>query len=168
MQTPNIKHCPICTKDLPSSEFGMCRARKDGKNLYCRTCINAKVATSRLALREYKAARKRYLPELIETYDAINGNAKAIFKMSPVEKVRDAIARGFRTQRQIANETKLGKDEIGDALANLLLWTKEVVTRTDGDQRLYFIRGVQEQPKRKDCVLSLSCLGPVIRHERVA
>jgi hypothetical protein len=171
MSDIQLKHCPICTKDLPVSEFGMCRARKDGKNLYCRACINAKVTASRLALKQYKAARKRYLPELITAIDTFDVDAKAIFKMTPVERVRDAINNGFRTQREIAQETKLHKDVIGDALANLLLWTKEIETRIVNDTRQYFIRRADveaEQPQRKDCVLSLSCLGPLIKHERVA
>jgi hypothetical protein len=36
---PDVKHCPICTQELPISEFGICRARKDGRNLYCKSCI---------------------------------------------------------------------------------------------------------------------------------
>src|SRR5215217_3295999 len=97
-----VKHCPICSKDLPVSEFGICRARKDGRNLYCMSCIRQKVAASRLALKEYKAARKRYLPELITATRVIQVNDKEIFKLSPVERVRDAIARGSRTQSEIA------------------------------------------------------------------
>jgi len=94
---------------------------------------------------------------------------RAVFlKSSPVERVREAVQKGARTQSDIAYETKLGKDEIGDALAHLLLWTKEIETKPDGDNRYYFIRQVQEQPKRKDSVLSLSSLGPVMKHERVA
>ena len=52
------KACPICSELLPLSEFGICRARKDGRNLYCKVCIRRKVTDSRRALREYKS-RKR-------------------------------------------------------------------------------------------------------------
>jgi hypothetical protein len=71
-------------------------------------------------------------------------------KLSPVERVRDAIRRGSRTQKEIAQETKLGKDEIGDALANLLLWTHEIRTRVDGNTRLYFLNDVTETPTVDD------------------
>jgi hypothetical protein len=169
MQTPDTKHCPICGKGLPVSEFGICRARKDGRNLYCRTCINAKVTRSRRALKEYKTARKKYQTEIeaqILTEEA--AHVMSFVKLSPVGRVKLAIARGSRTQAEIGRETKLGKDTIGDALAQLLLWTKEIETKSDGDRRYYFMREVPEQPQRKDCVLSLSCFGPVIKHERVA
>ena len=35
--------------------------------------------------------------------------------------------------------TKLGKDEIGDALANLLLWTREIRTQVVDNTRMYFL-----------------------------
>ncbi len=173
---PNVKHCPICSLELPISEFGICRARKDGRNLYCKSCIRQKVTQSRRALKEYKSARKRYISQQVEISELINGDstngthytAKSLSKLSPVERVRDAIRRGSRTQREIAQETKLGKDEIGDALANLLLWTHEIRTQVVDNTRLYFINdavetaGVEEAlrlPARKRNVpSSFSCL----------
>src|SRR5215510_16294349 len=60
------KHCPICAQELPLNEFGVCRARKDGRNLYCKSCIRTKVTESRRALKEYKSARKRYISQQVE------------------------------------------------------------------------------------------------------
>jgi hypothetical protein len=60
--------------------------------------------------------------------------------LSPVERVRDAIRSGPKTQNEILEETKLSKDEIGDALADLLLWLHEVGTHSVGDTRLYFLK----------------------------
>jgi len=144
--SPQVKHCPICSKDLPISEFGICRARKDGRNLYCKSCIRQKVTQSRRALKEYKSARKKYISQQVEIAELLSSDsssghypAKAMSKLSPVERVRDAIRRGSRTQREIAQETKLGKDEIGDALANLLLWTHEIRTQVVNNTRLYFL-----------------------------
>jgi hypothetical protein len=144
---PDIKYCPICAKELPISEFGICRARKDGRNLYCKSCIRNKVTQSRRALKEYKSARKKYIAQQVEMSDLINADnfptsnytAKSLSKLSPVERVRDAIRRGAKTQKEIAQETKLGKDEIGDALANLLLWTREIRTQVQDNTRLYFL-----------------------------
>jgi hypothetical protein len=142
------KNCPICSQQLPLSEFGVCRARKDGRNLYCKSCIRKKVTDSRRALKEYRSARKRYVsPPLLDSADAQlneDGNASTMFprvlsKLSPIERVREAIKKGARTQKEIAQETRLGKDEIGDALANLLLWTREIRTQTVGNTRFYFI-----------------------------
>ena len=127
-------------------------------------------------MKEYKSARKRYISQQVEISELINGDstngthytAKSLSKLSPVERVRDAIRRGSRTQREIAQETKLGKDEIGDALANLLLWTHEIRTQVVDNTRLYFINdaaetaGVEEAlrlPARKrDVPSSFSCL----------
>jgi hypothetical protein len=176
MFAPDIKHCPICSKELPISEFGICRARKDGRNLYCKSCIRNKVTQSRRALKEYKSARKKYISQQVEMTDLSNPDhsigthytAKSVSKLSPVERVRDAIRRGARTQREIAQETKLGKDEIGDALANLLLWTREIRTEVHDNTRFYFLNDSadalnqderpQLPPRKRDVPSSFSCL----------
>ena len=173
---PNVKHCPICSLDLPITEFGICRARKDGRNLYCKSCIRQKVTQSRRALKEYKSARKKYISQQVEITELLNGDqsggahytAKSLSKLSPVERVRDAIRRGSRTQREIAQETKLGKDEIGDALANLLLWTHEIRTQVVDNTRLYFLNdaadpagleeGLRLPARKRDVPSSFSCL----------
>jgi len=173
------KICPICSQTLLISEFGICRARKDGRNLYCKSCIRKKVTDSRRALKEYKSARRRYGAQpTLETaeYTALDSDAsystryaRIIAKLTPVERVREAIKKGARTQKEIAQETKLGKDEIGDALANLLLWTREIRTEVVDSTRMYFSNdcpesiGAQEQglkvPRRKrDVPSSFSAL----------
>src|SRR4030095_8040091 len=150
--SPQVKNCPICTKELPISEFGVCRARKDGRNLYCKSCIRQKVTQSRRALKEYKTARKKYISQQVDIAELLSVDssgsaqypAKAMSKLSPVERVSDAIRRGSRTQREIAQETKLGKYEIGDALANLLLWTHEIRTQVVDNTRMYFLNDSAE------------------------
>jgi hypothetical protein len=170
MDHPDLKHCPICDKDLPVSEFGICRARKDGRNLYCMSCIREKVRQSRVGKKNWRQVQKAKQVKLLEQLRDPNFDTPilAVSKLSPVERVKEAIHNGARTQKEIFQQTKLGKDEIGDAIAHLLLWTNEIETKSDGDNRYYFIRKVHEQPKRKDSVLSLNCFGPVIKHERVA
>jgi len=173
------KQCPICTLDLPLAEFGVCRARKDGRNLYCKSCIRRKVTESRRALKEYKSARKKYISQQVDAAEIYSSEgeelrassqygAKLTGKLSPVDRVRDAIRRGARTQKEIAQDTKMGKDEIGDALANLLLWTREIRTEVVDNTRLYFINDSLETaiaqeslilPRRKgDVPSSFSCL----------
>lgn len=133
------KNCPICTLDLPLAEFGVCRARKDGRNLYCKSCIRKKVTESRRALKEYRSARKRYVSQPMgDGNGSADGNYPRILsKLSPVERVREAIRKGAKTQKEIAQETRLGKDEIGDAIANLLLWTREIRTEVVDNTRVY-------------------------------
>lgn len=136
------KTCPICSSELPLSEFGICRARKDGRNLYCKSCIRKKVTESRRALKEYRSARKRYVNQPLGDSAVYSdgdggGYSRAMSKLSPVERVREAIRKGARTQKEIAQETRLGKDEIGEAIANLLLWTREIKTEIVDNTRHY-------------------------------
>ena len=181
---PDAKLCPICSQVLPLTEFGICRARKDGRNLYCKGCIRQKVTESRRALKAYKSVRQQYLtqrvlepgtefPEDPETLSARQQYvARQVSKMTPVERVREAVRNGARTQKEIARETKLGKDEIGDALANLLLWTREIRTEVIENTRMYFISelppelAISEQashsllvpPRKRDVPSSFSSL----------
>lgn len=151
-RTTETKDCPICLLALPLSEFGICRARKDGRNLYCKSCIRKKVTDSRQVLREYKSARKRYVTQqAIETQghepsSSSQNISRLLSKLSPIERVREAIKKNARTQKEIAQETRLGKDEIGDALANLLLWTREIRTEVVDNTRMYFINDAVDVP----------------------
>lgn len=155
------KHCPICAQVLPLIEFGVCRARKDGHNLYCRSCIRKKVTDSRRALKAYKSIRDQYpVSKVVETEtprdtDDLDNElppgqhhyvTRQLNRMTPAERVREAIRKGARTQKEIAQRTKLGKDEIGDALANLLLWTREIRTEVVDNTRRYLINHVAPEP----------------------
>lgn len=149
----DLKRCPRCEESLPLSEFGVCRARKDGLNLYCKRCIRQKIALSRQALREYKSARSKHgvAPAKSRvTLDAKSGFsprriARMLRKLSPADRVREAIRCGARTQKEIAHVTKLPKDEVCDALANLLLWTREIRTQIINHQRMYFVNEAMEE-----------------------
>lgn len=150
-----LKRCPRCEESLLLSEFGVCRARKDGLNLYCKRCIRQKIAQSRQALREYKNARIKHGTNATAgrsraTIDSKSGFsprriARMLRKLSPADRVREAIRCGARTQKQIAQVTKLPKDEVCDALANLLLWTREIRTEVINHTRLYFVNEAAEE-----------------------
>lgn len=152
LSAPELKRCPRCEESLPLSEFGICRARRDGLNLYCKRCIRQKIALSRQALREYKTARSKHTnstkPRV--TLDGKAGFsprriARMLRKLSPADRVREAIRCGARTQKEIAHVTKLPKDEVCDALANLLLWTREIRTQIINHQRMYFVNEAIEE-----------------------
>lgn len=149
-----LKKCPRCEESLPLSEFGVCRARKDGLNLYCKRCIRQKIALSRQALREYKKARVKHGGSSNDR-SRLTINSKSVFssrriarmlrKLSPADRVREAIRCGAHTQKEIAQVTKLPKDEVCDALANLLLWTREIRTQIVKHQRMYFVNEALEE-----------------------
>jgi hypothetical protein len=159
-----LKRCPRCEESLPLSEYGVCRARKDGLNLYCKRCIRQKIALSRQALREYKSARNKHASNATKTRITLDGKAgfsprriaRMLRKLSPADRVREAIRCGARTQKEIAHVTRLPKDEVCDALANLLLWTREIRTQIVNHQRMYFVneamqelqKAVENKPQR--------------------
>src|ERR1700757_3753066 len=94
-----LKRCPRCEQSLPILEFGVCRARKDGLNLYCKRCIRQKIAVSRQALREYKSARNKHAGNATKTRITLDGKAgfsprriaRMLRKLSPADRVREAI-----------------------------------------------------------------------------
>jgi len=150
-----LKRCPRCEESLPLLEFGVCRARKDGLNLYCKRCIRQKIAISRQALREYKKARVKHGSNATSDRTRLTVDPKTAFssrliarmlrKLSPADRVREAIRCGAHTQKEIAAVTKLPKDEVCDALANLLLWTREIRTQIVRHQRMYFVNEALEE-----------------------
>lgn len=150
-----LKRCPRCEQSLTLLEFGVCRARKDGLNLYCKRCIRQKIAQSRHALREYKNARIKHGSTVVPEGSRLAIDVKAGFsprriarmlrKLSPADRVREAIRCGAETQTQIAQVTRLPKDEVCDALANLLLWTREIRTQVIDHTRRYFVNEVSEE-----------------------
>jgi hypothetical protein len=154
------KNCPVCSQQLPLSEFGVCRARKDGRNLYCKSCIRKKVTESRRALKEYRSARKRYVSQPLSEHSGtspLDGDSPSSVnytrlpsKLSPVERVREAIRKGARTQKEIRKGAGLKDDEVGDALANLLLWTREIKTQIIDNTRHYFINESADLPIREE------------------
>ena len=150
-----LKRCPRCEETLPQLEFGVCRARKDGLNLYCKRCIRQKIAQSRQALREYKNSRIKHGATILPERSKVSIDAKAGFsprriarmlrKLSPADRVREAIRCGARSQTEIAQVTRLPKDEVCDALANLLLWTREIRTQIVNHTRMYFVNEASEE-----------------------
>lgn len=140
MNPDTLKHCPICNNDLPVGEFGICRARKDGRNLYCRGCIREKVTASRKVLKEYKAANKRRLERVqSQPFQELEAVAPIVSRQeTPVDRVRRAIREGHQAQREIAQQTKLTIDQVGDALTTLLLWNKEIKSEMVNESRIYF------------------------------
>src|SRR5258708_8149773 len=82
-----LKKCPRCEESLPLSEFGVCRARKDGLNLYCKRCIRQKIAQSRQALREYKNARIKHGSQAVEGRSRVTIDPNSAFSARPLSRL---------------------------------------------------------------------------------
>lgn len=151
-----MKRCPRCEESKPEAEFGVCRARPSGLNLYCKRCIREKVADGRQKTRAMKAAQKA---EGLTPQEKILDHLALAFRprlaarirrhLSPADRVREAISVGAHTQKEIAEVTKLRTDEVCDTLANLLLWTREIRTRIIRNKRMYFVNEPGQVPMRE-------------------
>ena len=154
-----FKCCPRCNSTLPLDDFGISRARKDGRNIYCKRCNRDRTNASRQSARERQKAQldvravssvgngSATTPGPIESIRRFEMPCSLVSRASvcltPVERVREAIRSGPKTQREILELTRLSKDEIGEALADLLLWMHEVGTKMVGDTRLYYLKAVR-------------------------
>lgn len=135
---PPKVHCPQCKQDLDDGEFGVCRARSSGRNLYCKSCIRNKVNASREVVRQMKAAKRARRPVLVEPIVI----ERKPYVLSPtvktdVDRVRDAMNLGRQTWGAIKAETKLGSDSLADAFMVLILDNEEVKCDRVNGERIY-------------------------------
>ena len=153
------KWCPQCSAILPLNSFGICRARKDGLNLYCKACIRKKVQRSRRLLREFvRNKRERILRESAEREASYRLEEEA-FQLSKQQRLREresgrvpltdrvlaAIDKGCHSFEDItvfAKTTRETGEDVLEAIRELLLDTRQIYTAyrrtTDGEVRCYF------------------------------
>lgn len=156
------KRCKRCEETKPLSEFGVNRVNDtrgacDNKNIWCKSCVNKRVAASRQALREYTASRQKQglakLPKQIDMNFSPRRIARMLRKLSPKDRVLEAIRGGADTQAEIARVTRLPKDEVGDCIAQALLYEFTIRTEVIDGVRRYFTNDsgqarIQRQPVR--------------------
>jgi SOS-response transcriptional repressor LexA len=135
---PWSMHCPACNKDLPVEKFGLCSARKSGRNLYCKSCIRKTVGAGRDRVRAMKANRKVAQAML----DSVERKAEVMSPMigTAVSRVRQAVFAGCYTREEIKEATKLPMDSICDALAVLNCDRVIRFQRVEGEARFYPVR----------------------------
>jgi hypothetical protein len=144
IQEVELKRCPRCEETMPTSEFGVCRARKDGMNLYCLRCIREKVAIFRDGLRARGLPINR--PRAIKKIAQPKRRARVTPQLDNPEQVLNAIRQGAHTLKEIkANLPRVAIDDITESIANLLLWDKKICTAEIDGTRMYFI-GVPRKP----------------------
>lgn len=136
--------------ELSIDNFGICRARKDGRNAYCKECVAAKVKAHRAQRKEWLLVQtQRQRNEIVQRKPYAVARSKTdIVKVLGVSWTASvvfwAINRGARSQSQIKAyvrrhlKSDLDVDEqIGDALGELF---GESLIGTVGEdyERVYF------------------------------
>lgn len=102
--------CPRCGCNWPLSEFGIDRARPDGRNLYCKKCIREKVSIHREVKRQWKSAQRK--PPVPST---------SIWRMKITSKAKVELAyqKGITDRVAIQRETRIPWEELTDIIADL-------------------------------------------------
>lgn len=134
---PENKICGRCHIPKLIDEFGVCRARKDGRNLYCKSCARKMVYANRGVSLLVKRAQ-----EMAKDHSNTHCSPIRETNYPPEIRVLRAIKQGAKTQPEIARQARLFPDELGNALATLILVERKVVSRVKEDEREYFIREV--------------------------
>lgn len=136
------KFCARCKELKRNIEFGRCSDRDDGLNIYCRACIRRKAKEQRDNLRAggfsvnpRRGPRKPNVIARARRMDKLDGR-----RHTRDQIVLDAIRKGARTQAEIVTVTGFHRDDVGDALAELMLWQKRIRTDTVRGVRRYFIK----------------------------
>lgn len=138
---PNaVLGCPLCSQPTLVKEHGICRSRKNGRNLYCRGCVRVKVTAQRQAARAIRAtqdaARQRRLLEGLEPIEVNESSISTAdlqrkpdvkargqrWRLTPADRLIVALREGCRTREEIKRRTKLTMDEVCDLLAELSGW----------------------------------------------
>jgi hypothetical protein len=138
MEAPEEMDCGECGERLPIECFGICKARKTGRNLYCKVCILEKVHACRDRKRAMKKARN-----LAKTHP----ERKPLVISAPVlpsamQKVKYAVRDGQHTRWAIREATGLTMDQVGDALAELTFVHKVLRTKPVDNERHFFVREI--------------------------
>lgn len=67
VQNGGEKTCGICGETKPRTEFGVDRARKDGRSYYCRSCLVPRKLATNYRRREMRLATLREDPKAVKT-----------------------------------------------------------------------------------------------------
>lgn len=135
-EPPKAKACGRCRVEKPIKHFGICRARKDGHNLYCKSCVIDIVHAQRDRKRAMKRARKRAQDNAKQELAEFQRKPNIVSPIvhTPLSKVWFAVQNGHRTRMEIKNATGLDFDAIGDALATLAFDRNDIrLVKIDGD-----------------------------------
>lgn len=161
VQEVELKWCPDCEKDLPLTDFGVNKARKDGLNLYCKRSARQKTRDFRQDLRDADEGRRNSQSSATtlttESTKKKRRNRRKLvpfnkrpgfMDLAPIDRVRLALQAKIQIREKIAVAVKLSVDEVDDELAVLIMDTHEVKAKIVGEDRIYsLVASQQPQPR---------------------
>lgn len=104
-EAPKLKLCGRCDKELPIAEFGIKRANGDGRNPYCKGCINQRAQELRRGLKD-------------QATEKVEEPVRNLSPFQVRERVFFIISEGARTQTEIALKLRYFGRELARTLAN--------------------------------------------------
>lgn len=156
------KLCPIHPtepRELPLSEFGTCRARKDGRNLYCKSCNRTKSVRQRLDAKahlEWRSTPKIVVrkPNVRALEPRPSQGQGRLTLSDAARRVLELLTAKPLSQKQLSSElhgnVKLRSgqrlaDWISDALAELRMDHRliDFDVKADAETRVYSARKVR-------------------------
>ena len=108
MRDKQLIVCPICRKHLPKSRFGICRARKSGRNLYDKSCVRKKVKAQRARQKATREAQQAARP-VVQVVRKPN-------VLAAFDTIKEHVGNGA-TREELHERTGFDYDELGDLLA---------------------------------------------------
>ncbi len=157
LMEPYLKTCKKCEEPKPISDFGRNavndnQGARDGLNVWCKICVNTRVALSRENRRNYNARNGRNDLLAARASQRERDRRAALMELEPCDRVLAAIRFGAQTLKEIAKELpRMSVEDITDCIAELLLWDHRIRTREVRGMRMYFINA-SRQPQRKPMV----------------
>jgi len=145
------KRCPRCEETLPLSQFGVCRSRKDGLNLYCKRCIREKIRLSRASLKDYKRTHPLYrnrenqeAPATLTPQGRLDLR-KLRRKLSHSDRIIRALeVVKVQSFKELRFTCRLSEQELSNALADVVGSGLPVGSRNGTEPRVYFLKPKSE------------------------
>lgn len=135
-----MKECWRCHLPKDLSEFGANRSRPDGKAVYCFPCNRLFTNEFRQRQREYKKHRKMFInkqPTLPYKTRETRAATSSLHLAITARRVQAVIAEGSIKWDTLRRRTRLTNDQLGLAIAELLLDRRSIRSKTINGERFY-------------------------------
>lgn len=141
---PTEKHCPACRHILPKDSFGKDKNRKDGRNVYCKSCVKQKSHDSYQRTLETSRHRKKQ-------YNQRNKESLRIYSANWHQENKERRNKQFKENRKVNREKHSAYER---------RWRKANPEKTRKYSRDYYQRNtekrLEDSSRRKALKLSLT------------